>query len=78
MAELTQSLQKQHYLYGTDADPRTWRKRNRGGVAEYEGNEIDYEHLLHWGRNQVLTSYSHSNWSEYVIITEEEFNTLNQ
>jgi hypothetical protein len=80
MAELIPEPTKTYYfLYGTDADPRTWRKRNRGAIAEYEGNEIDYAYSASLREKpSVDFIQSFQNYQNNVIITEEEFNALNQ
>jgi hypothetical protein len=80
MAELIPEPTKTHYLYGTDAIHELDENGIEGVIAEYEGNEIDYGTFcfIEGETRSVDFIQSFQNWSEYVIITEEEFNALNQ
>jgi hypothetical protein len=75
MAEQSQSLQKRITYTEQMQSTNLTKTVIEGVIAEYEGNEIDYAYILfHWGRNQKCWLHTViQNWSEYVIITEEEF-----
>jgi hypothetical protein len=71
---------KTHYLYGTDAIHELYENGIEGVIAEYEGNEIDFSTFcfIEGETKSIDFIQSFQNWSEYVTITEKEFNALNQ
>jgi hypothetical protein len=61
MAELTQSLQKRTTSYRNRCRSTNLTKtESRSNSRVWREMKLITRILLHWGRNQVLTSYSHS------------------
>ena len=68
-----------YYLFGTDAIRELGENGVEGVVKEFEGSEIDFGtfEFKEGITESVDFIFTFGNWSEYAIITEEEYNKLN-